>query len=457
MRTMEGELSREVEFDWSEDGGRMVSTGRVRSVIMYHLTRRECEQAAQLIVASAPEIADALLAQDVQTSSIAVREALAEAFIIARDFARAGRAALMIGDPGRAAPYFEQGGQLAEAAELYERAGKLMRAAELRERSLDYDRAAALYGKAGKQDRAAAVLERAGNNYAAGRIWARMHHLDRAVRVLQRVEDGDVHHIAAMTLLGHILTAAGHKEAAAAKYIEIIKSRKLSEETADAYERLAHLYLEMNEKDAAVKLLRALVAFDPTRVDAAGLLAQIDRGPVPTPSKAPPPNSASLLPMPNLDPATTGLFTALHRDVDVLRQLPLFAELSLDELRALHAIGERTVFAPGATLIEEGHEGADLFVILDGAVVVTLVDDDGRTHPLVDLGYGASLGEMALVDRGPTSARVVARTQTTTFRWPLEALRSHLATNAQTELRLLKVISRTLSVRLRETNRKVNG
>jgi hypothetical protein len=41
------------------------------------------------------------------------------------------------------------------------------------------------------------------------------------------------------------------------------------------------------------------------------------------------------------------------------------------------------------------------------------------------------------------------------FAWPLDRLRRHLATHEGTALRVLRVISRTLSVRLRETNRLV--
>jgi len=82
-----------------------------------------------------------------------------------------------------------------------------------------------------------------------------------------------------------------------------------------------------------------------------------------------------------------------------------------------------------------------------------LVVKGGRATVLGELGYGASLGEMALVDDGPTSARVEAVSEVVAYGWPLERLRRHLATNEGTALRLLKVISRTLSVRLRETNR----
>jgi len=147
------------------------------------------------------------------------------------------------------------------------------------------------------------------------------------------------------------------------------------------------------------------------------------------------------------------MITAVNQDVDVLRQIPLLSELALDELRALQAFGERKTFAPGLTMIEQGCEGAHMLLVLSGKVRISHVDDVGRATVLGELGYGASLGEMALVDDGPTSARVEAVSEVVAYGWPLERLRRHLATNEGTALRLLKVISRTLSVRLRETNR----
>jgi CRP-like cAMP-binding protein len=147
--------------------------------------------------------------------------------------------------------------------------------------------------------------------------------------------------------------------------------------------------------------------------------------------------------------------TTVHADVDVLRQLPIFSELSLGELRALHAIGERTTYAPGATIIEQDRPASLMLVMLKGTVVVTHVDERGGEAVLGELGYGAPIGEMALVDEGPTSARVRAKTDVAVFRWPMESLRRHLSTNERTTLRILRVMSRTLSVRLRETNARV--
>jgi len=493
---MQGRLSREMEFDFvdGDGGGTFVATGKVRAVIIAHLNTGEVDKAASLIATSAPDVGDALLEEDAQSTSAAVREALAEAFTRARDFDRAGRAALLIGDPARAAPFFERSYQFSRAAQLYEAGGKFDRVAELYERDLRYDLAAQFYERCNQPERAAVAHEKANRFFDAGRLWAKVRQLDRAVEALQRVETTDKRFASAMLLLGRILEHAGHRDTAATHYIRAIKACPLDASSIEVYERLGEIYVAVGETQAARKLFEAACKFDPQREKPRAALAALGVTPpaatAPAPSKAPSPPPAQqshapaphvsnapvppapsisvapagpssllrplLLPPPPGAPASEdsqGMITAVNQDVDVLRQIPLLSELALDELRALQAFGERKTFAPGQTMIEQGCEGAHMLLVLSGKVRISHVDDDGRATVLGELGYGASLGEMALVDDGPTSARVEAVSEVVAYGWPLERLRRHLATNEGTALRLLKVISRTLSVRLRETNR----
>lgn len=493
---MQGRLSREMEFDFvdGDGGGTFVATGKVRAVIIAHLNVGEVDKAASLIATSAPDVGDALLEEDAQSTSAAVREALAEAFTRARDFDRAGRAALLIGDPARAAPFFERSYQFSRAAQLYEAGGKFDRVAELYERDLRFDLAAQFYERCNQPERAAVAHEKANRFFDAGRLWAKVRRLDRAVEALQRVETTDKRFASSMLLLGRILEHAGHRDTAATHYIRAIKACPLDASSIEVYERLGDIYVAVGETQAARKLFEAACRFDPQREKPRAALAALGVTPpaatAPAPSKAPspPPAQQSLVPAPHVSNApvppapsisvapagpssllrplllppppgapanedSQGMITAVNQDVDVLRQIPLLSELALDELRALQAFGERKTFAPGLTMIEQGCEGVHMLLVLSGKVRISHVDDDGRATVLGELGYGASLGEMALVDDGPTSARVEAVSEVVAYGWPLERLRRHLATNEGTALRLLKVISRTLSVRLRETNR----
>ncbi len=484
-----GRLSTEMEFDFDASGETFVTTDKVRGVILAHLHKREVEAAARLIATSAPDVGDLLLTQDAAIASKGLREALAEAFVLARDFDRAGRAAVLIGDPGRAAPFFERSYQFAQAAQLYEQAGQLDKAADLYERDLRFDQAARFYEQSGQIERAAAAWERASGWFDAGRLWAKARRLDRAVEQLQKVEPGAPRYAQAMLLLGRILEHSGHAGNAAASYIGVVKTCALDDGTVEVYERLAAIYVASGEADAARKLFAAVLRFDPRREAASRGLATLGGERMSTAPGAPaPPAMASLAPpaaAPLLSvapaapaepvapggvrplvlppppsaggaPAGQAKLTAVHGDVDVLRELPLFAELSLDELRALQGLGVRRRFVNGEILIEQGREGESLFVVLSGKVCVMHLAPSGAATVLGELGYGAALGDMALVDSGPTSARVEAVGGAEAYVWPLAQLRPYLASHEGTALRILRVVSRTLSVRLRETNRRAS-
>jgi CRP-like cAMP-binding protein len=61
--------------------------------------------------------------------------------------------------------------------------------------------------------------------------------------------------------------------------------------------------------------------------------------------------------------------------------------------------------SPGKVLVSEGAPGSEFFVIIDGTAKVTR---QGRK--VATLGPGAAFGELALLDRAPRNASVVAET-----------------------------------------------
>jgi CRP/FNR family transcriptional regulator, cyclic AMP receptor protein len=76
-------------------------------------------------------------------------------------------------------------------------------------------------------------------------------------------------------------------------------------------------------------------------------------------------------------------------------------------LRALAERGALRRYGRGAPLIEEGHEGDTLFIILAGRLRAYSANDKGREITYGVYGPGEYLGEMSL-DGGPRSASVMA-------------------------------------------------
>ncbi len=432
------------------------TAAEVRDAVLAALAAGAVDAAASLIACSGDAVGDALL--EVPGLPEPRRAALAEAFFRARDFERAAAAVGRVEDRAMAARLLEQGGQFARAAELRQELGQTGDAAELFQRAGEHARAASLFAQLGQLDRAAEAYARAGRPYYAGRLWARLRQLDRAIEALQQVESASQDFVPAVQLLGRVLEFTGHRDAAAARYLEVVHSRPLDTTSIDIHERLVSFYIEVGNVDEARKLVSRILRFDPQRpfaLRSLGLL--LGKGSTETTMRSAvntPPMAGPLSALPASSGAERTV-TAVHPVIDQLRQLPLLADLSLGELRVLHGAGSSIAFGEGDTLITQGMESPDVHILLGGAVQVVRRDDDGREVPLGELRRGAFVGEMALLDEGPASAWVRGVAPGQAFRWPAERLRRLLHEDERMALRLMRVMSRALSVRLRETSSQV--
>ncbi len=88
-----------------------------------------------------------------------------------------------------------------------------------------------------------------------------------------------------------------------------------------------------------------------------------------------------------------------------LKAVPLFADLDENEREQIARLLKQRRFAEGETLIRQGTQGAAFFLIEAGEATVTVGGEQRAT-----LGPGDYFGEIALIDEGPRSATVSART-----------------------------------------------
>jgi CRP-like cAMP-binding protein len=94
---------------------------------------------------------------------------------------------------------------------------------------------------------------------------------------------------------------------------------------------------------------------------------------------------------------------ALRKDakVDLIRQVPLFAQCSRKELAEVAGIADEIDLPAGKELIREGERGREFFVLLDGKVEVR---KNGRR--IREMEAGDFFGEIALVSDAPRTATV---------------------------------------------------
>jgi len=93
-----------------------------------------------------------------------------------------------------------------------------------------------------------------------------------------------------------------------------------------------------------------------------------------------------------------------------LGAIPALKDYAASEREVLAAVATGHYLEAGAVLCREGEPGRSCFLIVAGEVDVARRFDDAE-RLLAILGPGAMVGQMALVDRGPRSATVRARTR----------------------------------------------
>ena len=87
-----------------------------------------------------------------------------------------------------------------------------------------------------------------------------------------------------------------------------------------------------------------------------------------------------------------------------LGKVPLFSALSKRELQTIARASDAVEVPAGKVLVEEGKPGHEFFLILNGNASVKR----GKRE-IAKLGPGQYFGELALLDRGPRSASVIAK------------------------------------------------
>ncbi|MEJ7603782.1 MAG: cyclic nucleotide-binding domain-containing protein [Kofleriaceae bacterium] len=104
----------------------------------------------------------------------------------------------------------------------------------------------------------------------------------------------------------------------------------------------------------------------------------------------------------------------------LIRQVPIFSALAAEDLEELATIVEEYRLEPGADVFREGDPGDAVFLIVKGAVRVFTGGGDRPERTLSELGAGACIGEMGVLDAAPRSATVRTLERTRALRVPGE-------------------------------------
>jgi len=143
--------------------------------------------------------------------------------------------------------------------------------------------------------------------------------------------------------------------------------------------------------------------------------------------------------------------------IEFLKKIPLFENLSENELEKIERIAKTETAAQKTVLFKEGDPGDRCFVILKGGVRISKFIPNIGEEALAILKPGDYFGEMALIDNFSRSAHATANTDVELLAITKTDLDDILIRDRELGYKLLWTFTKTLSKRLRETNERLAG
>jgi tetratricopeptide (TPR) repeat protein len=457
----------EMEFEFNAGSDAFVATDKVLVFLRTHLARGEVQQAARLYEDSGANCAKELLAE-AKVASSTTQKAMAEMFLLARDFKSAAVVFELARQLDRAASLYEQGLDFDNAARAWEAIGDRLRAAVCLERLGKVDAAIALYKQAGPSQAMAELLARQGRYYDAAMVYRHIFNLKAEIEMLRMVPATAENRVPAVLRLGELLEQYNHIDQAIGLLLDTIRTVEAARFHLPMYSQLARL-LENSGRLAEAAQVRARMQNQLT--PGAAPAAAAPSAPAAPIAATPAPTAIAAAPAPTVGPATAG---AAPRDpfaslVDpfgnkggqaaaaqpdaytFLKDIPIFAELRGEDMRDLYRACEEVNYGSGETIVEQGVPGRGLSVIVQGDVQVRRVDVTGDTV-LARLQPGSYFGELSLLDSSPTSARVVAVGPVFCLFISAERFEQFIMSHDEAARRIYRLFARTLAERLRTAN-----
>jgi tetratricopeptide (TPR) repeat protein len=505
----------EMEWEFSEDGtksdGQFMATGKVINFLRTHLARGEIDQAVALYEGCVQNVGDAVWAE-FDGASVPMRKAIANLFFRSRDYARSAAACEKLGEWVAAGRSYEASYDLPRAAACYLKAGNKAKAAAVIEKSGDYRKAAELYYEANDVDASAAALERGGDLVGAAQLFLKNKDQKKAAALLAQVQPSDPLFLQATAVLSDVMIQMTRPDLAAQRLASAVpRGQPIRDNmTAELAYRLGRLMFEMGQSEQARQAFELVYAYNAAYKDVADCLVRAGGRPGAGSSTIPPQGAVPIAPsatgsiriaqgkpvapqstlpaqpgkssdpfsaldgnpfaprnnptgsMPAVRPqpapgaAVAPGFVTRMEGYETLKKIPIFSELSLDEMKAFFGICEQATYKIGDVIIEQGAQGQGLVIVREGSLKVSKLEG-GREVTLATLPAGNFVGEMSLIDEAPTSARVTAAEAVKALRVRRDRFEQFMHANDRIALRVYHAFLRTLAGRLRDTNAQMGA
>jgi CRP-like cAMP-binding protein len=138
-----------------------------------------------------------------------------------------------------------------------------------------------------------------------------------------------------------------------------------------------------------------------------------------------------------------------------LVSLSLFDSFNVDELSVLAKYMSYVHLRRGEYLFVEGDKGNFMGFVVRGVLEVLKKSETGENIVIARLTKGSSIGEMALIDKSPRSATVIAKQPTTMVTLTDRGFELLTEKSPALGVKVIQKIARLLSLNMRRTSSKL--
>ncbi len=135
---------------------------------------------------------------------------------------------------------------------------------------------------------------------------------------------------------------------------------------------------------------------------------------------------------------------SLSEELEVLRNIPMFANVEPVRLKLLAFTSQRLAFEPGQNVFCRGDVGDAAYIIIGGEAEV-LVDQDGTEVKVATVGKNELIGEIAILCDVPRTATVRAKSHVTALKIPKDLFFTMVAEFPQMAVEVMCELARRLN------------
>jgi CRP/FNR family transcriptional regulator len=138
------------------------------------------------------------------------------------------------------------------------------------------------------------------------------------------------------------------------------------------------------------------------------------------------------------------------RTLEILEEVALFSDLTMDELALLEPLCAMKDGKAGDFLIQEGECVESVYILLSGNATVMKARPDGKKVSIDEVGKDDLLGEVTFFKNTPASATVQATAPFKALQFNQKEFHRLLDAHPPLGLKIYKKFSRVLSVRIKK-------